>query len=255
MPLDGQREYTPGFVEAIQQQSNSLEYLRYMHRPVNRPPRGSPEYFSPSLSSALFKLRQSSPGLSTFHRLHTLDVDYRSDLVELLLDKALAPPNLRTLGLTGLGYDYELSWRHLPAFVSAMASGTPFSHLRLHTRPSGLDIADIPNIFSPPVWSNDNNDNPPLRNVLLDLGKTLDKRATVKLVCSFQARHLSNLQPPFLYGETMPDEVVMFDSEKLWSAEGDMDERFKVKEYTSEERELSGWRGSFSGLGNSSWKN
>jgi hypothetical protein len=253
MQLDAQRVHAPNFVRAIQQQSDSLEYLRYMHRPIDRPARGSPEHFDPNLFSALSTLRQSSPGLSTFHRLHTFDVDHRSNLAEFLLNKALAPPNLRTLGLTGLSYNCELSWRHLPAFVSAIASAIPFSHLRLHTRPSGYDIADVSHMFSRPTFTDSYNGTPPLRDVLLSLVKILDMRRTVKLVCSRQARHLAGFHPPFLYGEHMPDEAVIFNSEKLWSEEGCVDERFEVEEYTSEEGKISGWKGPFSGLGNSFW--
>lgn len=253
MQLDAQRVHAPDFVRAIQQHSESLEYLRYMHRPIHKPARGSPEYLNTSLFSALSTLHQSSPGLSIFHRLHTLDVDYRSNLAEFLLDKALAPPNLRTLGLTGLRYDYELSWRHLPAFVSAIASATPFSHLRLHTRPDGRDIADVSKIFSRSASTDSDNDKPQLRDVLLSLVKTLDKRSTMKLVCSSQARHLTGCHPPFLYGEAMPDEAVIFDSQKLWSGERDLDNRFEVEEYISEEGEASGWTGPLSGLGNSFW--
>jgi hypothetical protein len=254
MQLDAQRVNALGFVGAIQQHSDSLEYLRYMHRPIDRLARGSPEHLNPSLFSTLSTLRQSSPGLSTFHRLHTFDVDHRSNLAEFLLDKALAPPNLRTLGLTGLKYDYELSWRHLPAFASAIASATPFSHLRLHTWPNGYDIADVSETFSRTASTDRANNTPPLRDVLLSLVKTLDKKRTVKLVCSRQARHLAGFHPPFLYGENMPDEAVIFNSEKLWSEEGDVDERFEVEEYTWEEAEVSGWKGPFSGLGNSFWK-
>lgn len=252
--LGMQRVHAPDFVGAIQQHSDSLQYLRYMHRPINRPARGSPEHLHHSLFSTLYTLQQSSLGLVTFHRLHTFDVDHRSNLAEFLLDEALAPPNLRTLGLTGLGYDYDLSWRYLPAFVSAIASATPFSHLRLHTRPNGYDIADVSKMFSRPASTESDNDTPALRDVLLILAKTLEKSRTVKLVCSRQARHIAGFHPPFLYGQNMPYEAVIFDSEKQWSGERDFDERFEVEEYTSEGGKASGWTGPFSGLGNSFWR-
>jgi hypothetical protein len=254
MQLDVQRVYAPDFIRALQQHSDSLEYLRYMHRPIIRPARGSPEHLNSSLFSTLSTLHQSSFGLSTFHRLHTFNVDYRSNLAEVLLDKALAPPNLRTLGLTGLGYDYELTWCHLPAFVSAIASATPFTHLRLHTRPNGLDIADVSQIFSRLTSTYRDYGAPLLRHVLLSLVITLDNMRTVKLVCSRQARQLASFRPPFLYGESMPDEAVIFDSEKLCSREKDVDGRFEVEEYTSEEGQVSGWSEPFSALGNSFWK-
>ncbi|KAJ4294155.1 hypothetical protein N0V90_007845 [Kalmusia sp. IMI 367209] len=252
MQLDQQRAHAPNFLAAIQQHSESLEYLRYMHRPINMPARGSPEHFNSSLSSALSTLRQYSPGLSTFTRLHTLFVDYRSNFAELLLDKALAPPNLHTLGLTGLRYDYEQSWRHLPAYVTAIASATPFPHLRLHTKPDGLDIADVSKIFSRPVATN--SDTPPHRDALHTLANALEKRSSIKLVCAHQRRHLAGLHPPFLYGEEMPHEAVIFDSEKLWVEDGGVDGRFEVQVYATEEGERRWrWRGPFSGLGNSFW--
>ncbi|KAH7070373.1 hypothetical protein BKA63DRAFT_75676 [Paraphoma chrysanthemicola] len=251
--LNAQQVHAPAFITAIQQHSDSLEYLRYTHRPINRPARGSPEHLNASLFSALSSLHQSSSGLSPFNRLHTLDVDHRSNLAEVLLDKQLAPPNLRTLGLTGLGYDYE-TWQHLPAFVSAISSATPFSHLRLHTKPGGLDIKDVSNIFSRHTTANNLNRIVQLRDVFLSLVKTLDKRSTVKLVCSRQARQLSGFHPPFLYGETLPDEAVIFHSQKLWSGEQDLDKRFDVEEYVSEEGKVAGWTGPLSGLGNSFWR-
>jgi hypothetical protein len=254
MQLDTQRVHALDFVGAIQQQSDSLEYLRYMHRPVKRPGRGSPEHLNPSLFSTLATLRESSPGLSTFHRLHTFHVDHRSNLAEFLLYNPLAPPNLRTLGLTGIGYDYDISWCHLPAFVSAIASTTPFSHLRLHTLPNGYDIADVSKMFSRPAPTSGYNSTPQLRDVFLSLVKTLDKKRTLKLVCSRFARQLAGFHPPFLYGEHMPDEAVIFDSEKLWSGDGDVDERFTIERYISEEEEVSGWSGPFSALGNSFWR-
>jgi hypothetical protein len=253
------RVHAADFVGAIQKHSDSLEYLRYMHRPIDRPARGSPEHLNPSLFSALSTLHQSSAGLSTFHRLHTFDVDYRSNLTEFLLDKALAPPNLRTLGFTGLSYDYGLSWRHLPAFVSAIASATPFSHLCLYTQPSGFDIADVFQMFSPPASAHTGYIPPYINNVpqrqyaLISLVKILDKR-TVKLVCLFQERHQLGFCPPFFYGESLPVEFFVFDSTKQWSGERDVDERFEIEEYISEEWESSGWRGLFSGLGNSFWR-
>jgi hypothetical protein len=90
--------------------------------------------------------------------------------------------------------------------------------------------------------------------VFLSLVKTLDKRSNVKLVCSRQARQLSGFHPPFLYGETLPDEAVIFDSQKLWSGEQDLDKRFDVEEYVSEEGKVAGWTGPLSGLGNSFWR-
>lgn len=252
MQLDAQRVHTRVFLAAIQQHGESLEYLRYMHRPFNAPARGSLEHVNSGLYSALAAIHRSSPGLSTFGRLHTLHVDHRSSLAECLLDQELAPPNLRTLGLTGLGYDYEVSWRHLPAFVSAIACATPFLHLHLRTRPSGYDISDVAEIFSHRVSRIINI--VPLRDALLGVVETLDKSATVKLVCSRQARHLASFHPPFLFGEHMPDEAVIFDSEKPWSKEANLDNRFEVEKYTPEQGDGSGWTGPFSGLGNSFWK-
>ncbi|KAH7082072.1 hypothetical protein FB567DRAFT_530534 [Paraphoma chrysanthemicola] len=251
--LNAQQAHAPAFIRAIQQHSDSLEYLRYMHRSINRPARGSPEHLNASLLSALSSLHQSSSGLSTFNRLHTFDVDHRSNLAELLLDKELAPQNLRTLGLTGLECDSE-TWQHLPAFVSAIASATPFSHLRLHTKPSGRDIKYVSMMFSLHAPTEHMYGPPQLRYMFLNLVEMLDKRSTVKLVCSRQARQLSGFHPPFLYGETLPDEAVIFDSQKLWSEEQDLDKRFDVEDYVSEEGEVAGWRGPLSGLGNSYWK-
>ena len=253
MQLDQQRVHAPDFLVGIQQHNESLEYLRYMHRPVNMPARGSPEHLNTNVSSALSTLRRSSPGLSTFTRLHTLYVDYRSNLAELLLDKALAPPNLHTLGLTGLRYDYERSWRHLPTYVAAITSATPFSHLRLHTRPDGCDIAKVSEMFSRTIATD--RDTPPHRDALHMLANALEHKASIKLVCAHQPRHLAGFHPPFLYGEEMPHEAVIFNSENLCTEDGGVDERFEVQVYATEEGEgeVAGWMGPVSGLGNSFW--
>ncbi|KAF2865025.1 hypothetical protein BDV95DRAFT_612988 [Massariosphaeria phaeospora] len=255
--LNAQRVHAPAFIAAIQQHSHSLEYLRYTHPAVHIPARGSPEHLNASLFSALSTLRQSCPGLSTFHRLHTFAVDHRSNLAEFLIDPALAPPNLRTLRLTGTGYHYELEWRHLRDFISAIASATPFSHLWLHARPCGPDIADVCGYFSRSRSRYGNNNTPPLRDVFANLIATLGNTKTVKFVYAHQPRHIAEFRPPFLHGEYTTDEAVIFDSEKLWSAEADVDARYAVEKYIPSEEEdveVSGWSGPFTGLGNSFWK-
>jgi hypothetical protein len=252
--LASHRAQAAAIVRAIQQHSDSLQYLRYAHRPTHRPARGSPQHLKANLVFATSTLDQFSLGLSTFHRLHTLHVDYRSNLTDLLFVKGLAPPNLRSLGLTGLMFEYELCWAYLPDLVSAIASVTPFAHLRLHTRPDGRDLADVSRMFTTTSRHYPYHNIPQLRDALLSLVDTLHAGKSMKLVSSRFERQRSGFHPPFLYGERLPDEAVIFDSEKCSSEEGDKDQRFKVEKYTPEEVEVSGWRGPFSALGNSFWK-
>ncbi|KAJ4352203.1 uncharacterized protein N0V89_007550 [Didymosphaeria variabile] len=233
------------FLRAIQQQSNSLEYLRFTHHPEATVDPGSPEHLNTSLVSSLATLRLSSTGLSTFDRLRTFDVDYRSNLAELLFVKELAPPSLHTLGLPGLNYEYESSWRHLPSYISAMASATPFSHLRLHTDPNRLDFDDVFKIFTSPVFTHT-----PHREVLLGIVEILKKRASVKLICA--SSRAIGCHPPYLYGEKMPEEAVVFDSEKPYYQEEEVDQRFEIEDYIPED--ASGWDGPFSGLGTRPWR-
>jgi hypothetical protein len=257
LEYDGQLGYAPDFLQAIVQHSDSLEYLRFADQGASKPPAGL--RLDSHVSTALSALREVSSGLSTFHRLHTFYVWNRSILAELLIDKALAPPNLRFLGLTGLDYVYEESWRHLPVFVSAVASATSFSHLRLHTNPSGWDIADVSENFSRRTqrphaspWTLEGQ--PPARMKVLNVAEILDKRGTVKLVCSRFARQNGRFVPPFLHGEPLPNEAVIFDSGKPWSEEDGSDRRFSAQDYISGDGDVSGWHGPFSALGNTFWK-
>jgi hypothetical protein len=226
------------FLGALQQQSHSLEHLRYTHRSNNQAGRTSPRHTDTRLVSALATLRQTSPGFSTFTRLHTFDVGHDCNLADLLLDKMLAPPNLRTLRLTGIPYYYRAnftandSWDHLAAHVAAIASATPFSHLGIHTDPCRKDFPDAGDIFKTALP----------RDTITRIADTLANRASVQLVCAY---YRIPYHAPFVHTDKMPDEAVVYDSGK--------DRRFKVERYynappiTCEQRE--GWWGPFSGLG------
>ncbi|KAK7190325.1 hypothetical protein DPSP01_006145 [Paraphaeosphaeria sporulosa] len=241
------RAQMPGLLEALQQQSDSLEYLRYTHHPTSRIVPGSPEYFSTDMTSSLSVLRQSSGGLSTFKRLHALDVGYRTNLAELLLDASLAPPNLLTLGLSGIALDYGRgdTWQHLASYVPAISATTNFSHLRLYTTPScseghlqGMSWQFEYNAHRQ-IW-------PRSGVALLEIVKRLHGKASVELVGT---RHLPGVFTPFLHGERLSSEEVIFDSRKECNEGGDR--RFKRQAYVPDG--ASGWVGPFLALGNAKW--
>jgi hypothetical protein len=231
------------FLCAIQQQSHSLEHLRYIHKSSNRAVDALPKNADTRLFSSLADLRHISPGLSPFTRLHTFDVGYECNLFDLLLDKTLAPPNLHTLRLTGFPYLYRYtgSWHpHLAADIAAIASTTPFSHLSLHTDSCRNDFPSVADVFK----------TRPPRETLLRITDALQDRASVQLVCAY---YRVPYFAPFLHTEKMPDEAVVFDSRRPWSAgEEGRGRWFKAERYFYKPPiacgEFEGWTGPFLGL-------
>lgn len=237
----------PGLLEALQEQSDSLEYLRYTHRMTGKITLDLPQYTSTSITSFLSNLREASAGLSVFKRLHTLGVGCKSNLAELLLEASLAPPNLRSLGLTGVSLDRHWgdTWRNLVAFIPAISATTHFSRLRLYTTPSCSEFHHLHTTrefsYNPhrPAW-------PPSGVELLDIVEQLRGKATVEII---SVRHLPAAFTPFLHGEKLSSERVIFDSRKE-CRKGD-DWRFKNEPYVPDG--ASGWSGPVFALGNARW--
>lgn len=234
-----------GLLEALQQQSDSLRYLRYTHRPISGFSPGSPEYFSNSTASSVSTIHHS--GLSPFKRLHALDVGYGTNLAMLLLNASLAPPNLLTLGLSGitLDYSYGHTWDHLAAFIPAISATTNFSHLTLHTVPS-CSCGHLDGMSWQFKYNSHLQAWPASGARLLAIVENLQGKASVELV---GARYPPVIAPPFLHGQSLTKEHVVFDSRK--DCREGHDRRFKQETYIPDC--ASGWSGPFSALGNANW--
>ena len=218
--------HTSWILEALQQQSHSLEYFRHASNAYNDTA-GTYEIQRnhAKLRRLARKLRNSSVSLSNFKQLHFIDFDYRSGLTAVLFDPLLAPPALQTLGMTLRDYAYHTTWNPLLMYMSNI-SCTTFSHLRLYVMPSPQSFDDVVSTFTSPVFTQT-----PHRDALLVVVELLKNRASVEVIAACNWR--GGAFAPLLYEEPVPEELVLFDSRKPYREDegGVEDHRFDLWPY------------------------
>ncbi|KAF1968882.1 hypothetical protein BU23DRAFT_254999 [Bimuria novae-zelandiae CBS 107.79] len=206
-------KFVTNIIEALEQQSGSLEHFRCTQaRDSFRERQNTLQKILSLFGSSSATLRFNSPGLSVFGQLRILELDYRSPVTAVVFDPKLSPPNLHTLGISGIDYDFDRTWRHLPSYISAIASATSFSHLRLHASPCPQNFDDVFKTLEEPVFPEKAQ-----RLRLLAVVESLRGRAGVELVSACNWR--GSVVPPYVYTEPVPEERVIFDSRKRCSQE------------------------------------
>ncbi|KAF2188801.1 hypothetical protein K469DRAFT_684110 [Zopfia rhizophila CBS 207.26] len=178
---------------ALSHQKHSLQFLQHTCLPMNNAER-------------YFQLPGDSTGLSQFKELKTLELSQHSILRKILAVRHLAPPSLDTYRLTGLEYDYDGHWENMPTKISAIASGTSFRHLELHTKPVSVGFDGLPSCFMLASRA----------QKVIEIARMMkEKEITTTLVGYQRFQYI----PPYLYGEKEPLRRVCFDSEEFWTEE------------------------------------
>lgn len=220
-PLKMQSALSRACIKAIQQQSHSLQYLRY-YDPFDRYQEHGLKRISVALDRYCSTMLDSGTGFSSFTSLHTLDICYNGEITSRLFAPHLAPPALRTLGIFGLPLHPYRDWRHIPEYVFSLAACTPFDNLRLFTLSESWHAKC--KLFGAHS----------LQEGLLGVVEGLKDRASVQVISSRTERHN---KAPYLYGQHPPKELLFFDSRRArgQKVDGELDQRFRDEPYVYEE--------------------